>query len=186
MSKSKSDSPLSEGKLWGNLSPKSKLNAYMPQKRKTIYKIPSGLDEEEMNAQLLELETPDLPVTPSGYLLPSPPRTKPTRKSPTLVFPAAPTAKLTAKLTAKPQSMPRSRKQKLTVPELLALKSKKLAKKAEEQTKKHRTMREKLDALVNRFKKGGNTFHKRSLNKTRSKSTFRKSRAKRNRTRKLR
>ena len=36
MSKSNSD-PLSEGKLWGNLSPKSRLKAYMPEKRKTIY-----------------------------------------------------------------------------------------------------------------------------------------------------
>jgi hypothetical protein len=183
MSKSNSD-PLSEGKLWGNLSPKSRLKAYMPQKRKTssskkkTYKIPSWIDEEEMNARLLELETPDLPVAPSGYLLPSPPRTKPTRKSPTLVFPAVPTAKPSAKSQAS--------KPKMTGTMKLMLNRAKLAKKAEEQTKKHRTIREKLDALVNRFKKGGNTFHKRSLNKTRSKSTFPKSRAKRNRTRKLR
>ena len=172
MSKSNSD-PLSEGKLWGNLSPKSRLKAYMPEKRKTIYKIPSGIDEEEMNARLLELETPDLPVAPSGYLLPSPPRTKPTRKSPTLVFPAVPTAKSHA---SKPKN---------TGTMKLMLNRAKRAKKAEEQTKKHRTIREKLDALVNRFKKGGNTFHKRSLNKSRSKYTFRKSRAKRIRTRKL-
>lgn len=178
MSKSNSDSPLSEGKLWGNLSPKSRLKAYMPQKRKTIYKIPSGIDEEEMNARLLELETPDLPVAPSGYLFPSPPRTKPTRKSPSLVFPAVPTAKPSAKKQASKPNMTGTMK--------LMLNRAKLAKKAEEQTKKHRTMREKLDALVNRFKKGGNTFRKRSLNKSRAKSTFRKSRAKRNRTRKLR
>jgi len=178
-SKSISDSPLSEGKLWGNVSPKSRLNAYMPEKRKTIYKIPSGLDEEEMNARLLELETPDLPIAPSGLLFPDVPTGKLERKPPALVFPAVPTGPLSRK------------PQKLTALEqLYALERGKLTAKTRQQTKKNKSLREKFKSMLNRmtkstFKKGGaksvstvSTFKKSGAKSKSRKSTFKKGGAK--------
>ena len=176
MPSSKSDSPIPEDVVWGNLSPKSRLKEYMPQKRKTSssnkrnYNIPSGIDEEEMNEQLIGLETPDLPVAPSGMLFPEVPTDKPKRKTPTLVLPAAPTTPLTKKV------------RKPTVLEQFGLKRTKLAEKTENQKKKNLTIRTRLDALVSRFKKGGS--RKSTFKKSGAKTTFRKSRAKRNRTRK--
>jgi hypothetical protein len=76
---------------------------------------------------------------------------------------------------------------KPTVLQQFALKSKKVAKKTEIQKNKNRTIRDKLDALVKRFKKGGSrksTFKKSGAKSSTRKSTSRKSRAKRNRTRK--
>jgi len=171
MSKSNSDSPLSEDKLWGNVSPKSRLKAYMPLNRKTSYKIEDDL-EEQLNNLLDEQDNKlvDLPIAPSGLLFPDVPTGKLERKTQPLVFPAVPRGPLSRK------------PQKLTVLEQLALERSKLAAKAKSQTKKNRTMREKLDALVSRFKKGGtrkstlSTFRK-SGAKSR-KSTFRKSGAK--------
>jgi len=180
MSKSKSDSPIPEDVVWGNLSPKSRLKAYMPEKRKTSsskkkYNIPEGIDEEEMNEALFKLdETLDLPVAPSGMLFPNVPKEKP--KGPTLELPAAPTTPLPKKPS----------KQKLTVLEQFALKRTKLAEKTENQKKKNRTIRTRLDALVSRFKKGGTRKSTLStFKKGGAKSRTRKSRAK-SRSRKYR
>jgi hypothetical protein len=164
MSKSKSDSPLSEGELFGNLSPESKRKSYMPMKLKTSSKN-AGDMEEELNNLLEEMNTKpiDLPKAPSGLLFPDVPTGKLKRKTPPLVFPAVPTTPLSRKS---------SPKQKPTGLERIALNQAKLAKKAKDQTKKNRTMREKLDALVSRFKKGG------TRKSTFRKSTFKKSGAK--------
>jgi len=175
MSKSKSDSPLSEDKLFGSLSPESKRKSYMPLKRKTSSKNEGDM-EEEINNLLEEIDNKpiDLPKAPSGLLFPDVPTGKPKSKSPSLVIQSVPTRTLSRKA---------SPKQKLTGIEQIALNQAKLAKKAKYQTNKNRTMREKLDALVSRFKKGGtrkSTFRKSTFRK----STFRKSRAKRNRSRK--
>jgi hypothetical protein len=175
MPSSKSDSPISEDVVWGKLSPKSRLNAYMPQKRKTssskkrTYNIPEGIDPKDMEDVLFEeLETPKRKSPTLEF--PDVPKEKPKRKSPTLKFPDVPTTPLM------------KQQRKLTVLQQFALKRTKLAEKTENQKKKNRTMREKLDALVNRFKKGGS--RKSTFKKSGAKSTFRKSRAKRNRTRK--
>ena len=162
MSKSKSDSPLSEGKLWGNVSPKSRLKSYMPMNRKMSSNTEGDL-EEKLNNLLEEMENKPmvLPIAPFTPLFPDVPRGKPRRKTPPLVFPAVPTGPLSRKASPK-----------LTVLQQLALERSKLAAKAKTQTKKNRTMREKLDALVNRFKKGGTR-----KSKTR-KSTFKKGGAK--------
>ena len=180
MPNSKSDSPIPEDVVWGNLSPKSRMNAYMPQKRKTsssknrTYNIPEGIVQEEVDDALFELETPKRKSPTLEF--PDVPKEKPKRKSPTLVLPAAPTTPF--------MKQPR----KPTVLQQFALKRTKLAAKTEIQKKKNRTMREKLDALVNRFKKGGSRKYppliKVEPKSSTRKSTFRKSRAKRNRTRK--
>jgi hypothetical protein len=164
-SKSSSDSPLSEDKLWGNVSPKSRLKAYMPLNRKKSSKIEDDL-EEQLNNLLDEQDNKlvDLPIAPSGLLFPDVPTGKPKPKTPPLVFPAVPTGPLSRKA---------SPKQKLTVLEQFALERSKLAAKAKSQTKKNRTMREKLDALVSRFKKGGT--RKSRSRKSRAKSRSRKS-----------
>jgi hypothetical protein len=165
-SKSSSDSPLSEDKLWGNVSPKSRLKAYMPMKRKTSSKSEDDL-EEKLNKLLEELDNKPmvLPIAPSTPLFPDVPTGKLKRKTPPLVFPAVPTGPLSRKA---------STKHKLTVLEQFALERSKLAAKAKTQTKKNRTMREKLDALVSRFKKGGT--RKSKTRKSRAKSRTRKSR----------
>jgi len=134
----------------------------MPMKRKMSSKTEDDL-EEKLNNLLEEMENKpmDLPRAPSTPLFPEVPTGKLKRKTPPLVFPAVPTTPLSRKASPK-----------LTVLQQLALKRTKLAEKAKTQTKKNRTMREKLDALVSRFKKGG-TRKSRT-----SKSTFRKSGAK--------
>ena len=130
-------------------------------KRKTSSKSEDDL-EEKLNNLLEEMENKPmfLPIAPSTPLFPDVPRGKPRRKTPPLVFPAVPTGPLSRK------------PKKLTVLEQLALERSKLAAKAKTQTKKNRTMREKFDALVSRFKKGGTR-----KSKTR-KSTFKKGGAK--------
>jgi len=134
----------------------------MPMKRKMSSKTEDDL-EEKLNNLLEEMENKpmDLPRAPSTPLFPEVPTGKLKRKTPPLVFPAVPTTPLSRKASPK-----------LTVLQQFALKRTKLAEKAKTQTKKNRTMREKLDALVNRFKKGGTR-----KSRTR-KSTFKKGGAK--------
>ena len=174
MSKSKSDSPLSEGKLWGNVSPKSRLKSYMPMNRKMSSNTEGDL-EEKLNNLLEEMENKpmDLPRAPSTPLFPEVPTGKLKRKTPPLVFPAVPTTPLSRKASPK-----------LTLLQQHALKRTKLAEKTENQKKRNRTMREKLDALVSRFKKGGtrkstlSTFRKSGAKSKTRKYTFKKGVAK--------
>jgi hypothetical protein len=155
-----SDSPDLEKELFDNLTTGQRKNAYMPNKKSSKnYNVPSNVSESDMNALSEEFEQPNysaneliLPVAPSGYLFPSPPKTKPKLGSKPLILPNAPTAK----------SKPMDRKPSTTGTKKLMLNRSKLAKKAEEQKRKHRTIREKLDALVKRFKKGGTRKRRKS------------------------
>ena len=165
-SKSSSDSPLSEGKLFGSLSPESRRKSYMPLKRKTSYKNEGDM-EEELNNLLEEMDNKsiDLPKAPSGFLFPDVPKAKLKSKSPSLVIKSVPTTPLKKKAL----------EQKLTGIEQIALNRLKLVQKAKDQTKQNKTIRDKLKSMLNRMGKSTSSTFKKGGAKS---STFKKGGAK--------